>query len=818
MYRKPGMSIKLSKLVGLLSVVAILTAGVATSALAKGDGTHGFAPLNEAFEAHLRDQTMQRSLAGRPSGIVPSPLDLSHMRGRQVTPGREALAYSLPARYDLRELGRVTPAEDQYYCGSCWTFAACGSLESCLLPSEPCNFSENNFKNTHGFDPACCDGGHPLIAVAYLARWSGPVSQADDPYNPTSCASPANLTVRKHVQAVDFLPDRSGPLDNDNIKRAVMSHGAVYTHMYIDDAHYNWSTYAYYYDGAELNHAVCIVGWDDNFDSRKFVTTPPGNGAFICKNSFGPEWADDGFFYISYYDSKLVDNRVFRGVEPATNYDTIYQYDRFGWVGSFGLGTQTAWFANVFAATADSRVAAASWYVPTPGSPYDLYVYLDPVSSPTSGVLAGSKSGIISSAGYQTVTFDSPVPVSAGAKFAVVVRMTTPGYNYPIACEAAVPGYSSGATAIPGESYVSEDGVSWTDLTSYNATANVCLKAFTYESPRLTVAPENGLSSTGPQGGCFSPTSQDYTLTNIGCGSLTWAASKTQPWVELSAESGILASGDSATVTVSIGSFAKWMGVGSYSDTLTFTNAAGGLGNTSRPVYLTVAAPSQPPRVSISTAKRYASNAHVAIEQAIVTAVPGDGSFYAESSDRSSGVLVVNPSAEGTTAGTTVDIMGTVETTDSGEKCIMASEVIEIGTGGVAPLFLPNSSLGGGDWHYEPQTTAGQKGIKEYRWVKIGDEWHYLFVDAIGMSNIGLLVSTFGRVTFGGAGHFYVDDGSGAKDSSAFEGVKVLAANIAIPAENSYVRVTGISSCFRAGDDLYRMIRVHVQSDIEVIK
>ena len=576
--------------------------------------------------------------------------------------------------------------------------------------------------------------------------------------------------------------------------------------------------YAYYYDGADMNHAICIVGWDDNFDRGKFVTIPPGNGAFICKNSFGQEFADQGFFYISYYDSKLIDNRVFRGVEPATNYDAVYQYDHLGWVGSFGFGAQAAWFANVFQATADSRVAAASWYVPSPGSSYDLYVYVNPGSSPTSGVPAGVKSGVIASAGYQTVTLDHLVPVSAGTKFSVVVRMTTPGYNHPIACEFAVPGYSSAAAANPGASYVSEDGVSWSDLTSYNATANVCLKAFTYESPRLTVAPENGLSSTGLQGGCFSPTSQDYALMNIGCGSLTWAATKTQPWVELSATGGVIAAGETATVTVSIGAFAKWLGVGSYSDTVTFTNAAGGLGNTSKLVNLTVDVPSQPSRVSISTAKRYANNAHVAIEQAIVTAVAGDSSFYAESADRSSGILVVNPSAEGTTAGKIVEIVGTVETTDSGEKYIMASEVAEIGTGSVTPLFLSNSSLGGGGWHYEAETKAGQRGMKEYRWVEVDDEWHYLFVDAIGMSNIGLLVSTFGRVTFGGAGHFYVDDGSGAKDSSAFEGVKVLAPEIAIPAEHSYVRVTGISSCFRAGDDLCRMLRVHVQSDIEVIK
>ena len=40
-----------------------------------------------------------------------------------------------------------------------------------------------------------------------------------------------------------------------------------------------------------------------------------------------------------------------------------------------------------------------------------------------------------------------------------------------------ISGYSDAATANPGQSYVSSDGTSWTDITSIWSNTNVCIKA-----------------------------------------------------------------------------------------------------------------------------------------------------------------------------------------------------------------------------------------------------------------------------------------------------------------------------------------------------
>jgi len=106
----------------------------------------------------------------------------------------------------------------------------------------------------------------------------------------------------------------------------------------------------------------------------------------------------------------------------------------------------------------------------------------------------------------------------------------------------------------------------------------------------LSVTPSDGLTSSGNQGGPFSPSNKNYTLQNTGGSSISWTASKGQAWVTLSSAGGTLGPGSSTTVTVSINSNANSLTSGSYSDTVSFTNTTNGNGNTTRPVSLTVGA------------------------------------------------------------------------------------------------------------------------------------------------------------------------------------------------------------------------------------
>jgi PKD repeat protein len=440
------------------------------------------APINPDFVKYEQEKISSepRLSNGHETGHIPSPVDVSHLSAVSVKT-------SFPSKYDLRTLNKVTSVKDQGNTGSCWAFATYGALESYLLSGKSWDFSENNLKNVlsnvapEGFD--YIEGGNSLMSTAYLARGSGPVDEKDDPYSDTSTYSSneLGLLIHKHVRETIWVPSRQGSLDNDGIKSAIQKYGAIDTSIYYDDNCYSPTTHSYYYSGSSYtNHDVTIVGWDDSYSRNNFSVVPPGDGAFIVKNSWGSAWGENGYFYISYYDSKIGSENTIFVAEDTNNYSSIYQYDPFGCVISDGFGTPTAWCANIFTAKSDEILKAVSFYTVDSNCKYEIYVNTANASSSTINKAGAviSKSGTSSYAGYHTIPLDSGVQLKAGQKFAVILKFTTTGDGSPIAMEYPYPGYSSKATANAGESFVSSDGQNWYDLTDIYANTNACIKAF----------------------------------------------------------------------------------------------------------------------------------------------------------------------------------------------------------------------------------------------------------------------------------------------------------------------------------------------------
>ena len=92
----------------------------------------------------------------------------------------------------------------------------------------------------------------------------------------------------------------------------------------------------------------------------------------------------------------------------------------------------------------------------------------------------------------------------------------------------------------------------------------------------LAVLPTNGFNSSGPVGGPFSVTTQNFSLTNLGTASLNWSVNSTASWLTASPNSGALAAGGQTTLTVSLNSAANSLALGTYNANVVITNQNGG--------------------------------------------------------------------------------------------------------------------------------------------------------------------------------------------------------------------------------------------------
>lgn len=395
--------------------------------------------------------------------------------------GTERAETFLPESYDYRKVGRAPAVKNQGSLGTCWAFASVMALESRVRPEWNVSFSEDHMSLRNSFHFPQNAGGEYTMSMAYLLAWQGPVLEEQDPYG--DGYSPAGLSPACHVQEIQVLPEK----DYEAIKRAVYLYGGVQSSLYTsmvsdrEDTHYyRKDTGAYWYSGDEKpNHDVVIIGWDDHYSRENFHQPPEGDGAFICANSWGGEFGDDGYFYVSYYDANIgIHNILYSGIEPAGNYDHIYQTDLCGWVGQLGYGKESAFFANIYTAGQKEELTAAGFYATGGNTSYQVYTVTDAEGSSQFGRRRKMASGTLKYAGYYTVPLEKSVTLEAGERFAVIVEITTPGAIHPVAIEYSSQDKGLTVDLSDGEGYISYRGSSW-ERVETDQNCNVCLKAYT---------------------------------------------------------------------------------------------------------------------------------------------------------------------------------------------------------------------------------------------------------------------------------------------------------------------------------------------------
>lgn len=436
----------------------------------------------------------------------------------------------IPSRYDSREHGNVTAVENQGKYGFCWAFSVMASAGSSLLSfgkaDSGVNLSEWHLAhslNGNAYDPLgnasgdstvrSVQGGNNVFTTFAMANWVGAALETDYPYGE---GTPATGTAdvmddAYHLTNAYWI----NTLDTDNIKYYIMRNGAVGLSYYHNDSYFNKATNAYYNDAiASTNHAVTVVGWDDDFSASNFNTNPGSDGAWLIKNSWGKHWGDGGYFWLSYRDAALTvdDGEAFVfEAEPADNYDFNYHYD-----GSFGAsayyGTSGYAIASVFTASGcgsgqAEEIRAVGMGIASANTDYSIQIYRNPTnaSNPTSGtaMLSTPQTGTTHTAGFYTVKLDTPVTVSQGERFAVVITLRTQdGSNvYFFADKSAIIKNVTGEPWITFTSHTEPNQTfwgkssSWCDLHTVDSGVAARVKAYTTV---VDTAPLTGLSFPKP--------------------------------------------------------------------------------------------------------------------------------------------------------------------------------------------------------------------------------------------------------------------------------------------------------------------------------
>ena len=460
----------------ILTIVAVITLMpfAAFDLLCQSD-KHTIAPVNPDYLKYLEqknDGTLKtRSSDGYGLGYIPAVIEPDFSDYYRNAPPRSTTFVSV---YDLRTLGLVTSVKDQLIDGPCWAFACIGSIESNWLKNGygTYDLSERNMVTCHGFDNTVCQGGNNNMATAYLTRRDGPISESDDPYGGINCSATCNTG---YIPVAYVTDSRAIPGDSISVKQAILDYGAVASNMYYNSNYYNSANYTYYYNGSNSsNHGVLVVGWNDN------KVTAGGTGAWIIKNSWGTSFGENGYFYISYNDSKILGSNV---VFPVRyNYEAngyVYNYDKFGKTTNTGYSNNTAYGLTKFTAPQNHQVTKIGTYTSSANSVIDIEIYDNFDGTTLSNQLGVLTNQTCTLPGYYTFDLTSPVIIGSGNDFYVMIKYYTPGYNFPIPLEGAIPGYISNPVIETGKCWISPNSAAWTPIGNGTSSPyDLCIKAY----------------------------------------------------------------------------------------------------------------------------------------------------------------------------------------------------------------------------------------------------------------------------------------------------------------------------------------------------
>jgi C1A family cysteine protease len=459
---------------------------------------------------------------GHGTGALASTTGVVHISGQRMPDGslvgESPVGNGPPASFDWRTQNKVTSVKNQGACGACYAHAGIANVESKVLidtntTTPGPDYSENNAKEcdwraiNNWTDPSnytwgSCYGGNYYM-LASLFSHKGIVDETDDPYVASNTACNSSCPYNKTLLDWRII---SGPWTVPNttvLKTYIQTYGPVYTTLYVGDLTNDPAWYNEFanYDGSYTlykttpyyhNHAVLIVGWDDNL-----THAGPGSGGWIVKNSWGTTWGAAGYFTIAYGSAHIGEDSSFMyDWQDYNNNGSIMYYDDDYQNDYVGYSNKTGWGLCNFTPTSNTYATRVEFWTVDTTTDVDVYIYddFDPSTTSLSNLLRSQFNYSYVEPGYHSVPLSSPLPLTAGDPVIVVVKFTDASWNWPVPTDQ----YGPNETAL---TYTSPWGTNWSwyDVSSI-LHEDVCIRLRTSDdipSYNLTMA-VNGNGTTTP--------------------------------------------------------------------------------------------------------------------------------------------------------------------------------------------------------------------------------------------------------------------------------------------------------------------------------
>ena len=468
------------------------------------------------------------------------PQVLNQLLGNSVNPFSKVGSVH-DSRFNLAEELSLR-VEHQQNTTECWAFSLLKSVETNKAlqngTREIEDFSERHMDyatsrnfldgiNEAGFNRDVGNGGLLVVGLAYLTNGQGAVLEQDMPFkNEEKKISLSEIDKNVNTIVNDYYNfptvhkeyerDAKGNTVSVKYKKA---NGSLYTESELEAlrnmikehlvengaiASMTGGNYAEYYNNSNVfnatayncntntrirDHAITIVGWDDNYPKENFGDgrMPSTDGAYIVLNSYGETSFDGGYIYVSYEDFFIEEELYGIGSTGSVDYDKLYQNDYYGGIYKIGLDTQLTGSIG----TSYDRDKTQKEILESVGvniSNYaNLEIYVNPEDSSfaTSKLVKVAETTETLTPGFHRVDI-TPIELT-GESFAIVVKQRSESGGFYFQIEANISNSAYSLVESDNRSYISLHGNTWTNITNLNVSgidmtkADVCIKAYTVE-------------------------------------------------------------------------------------------------------------------------------------------------------------------------------------------------------------------------------------------------------------------------------------------------------------------------------------------------